>query len=266
MKREDLFGLLLLIGFSVFLVIFIIWAIQQYRIQRELAEQELESMRRTQYAIAQLYKSGAMKDGKKRKNKRNKREEEEEEQRKFVEVDEATLRAFERELKKRQIEENFEDSQGAEPGAKLPDAFMKAMSEGTVSPSGKKLMYEYPDASLEFSFGDRGQMDMDVNADLLKIQPPPKCENVSNQYIYQLNQKIMKQNQMAEEMNRQAAAMNRRSRDNLRNVPEWSQKQKKSSRTIRSFEPMPEGGEMKAKTESRPAPAHTIQDTRELLI
>jgi hypothetical protein len=265
MNREDLFGLLLLIGFSVFLVIFVIWAIQQYRIQRELAEQELESMRRTQYAIAQLYKSGAMKDGEQKKNKRNKGKEGAE-QAESVEVDEATQRAFEEELKKRQIEENFEDSQGAEPGAKLPDAFMKAMTEGTVSPSGKKLMYEYPDASLEFSFGEKGNMEMEVDADVLKIQPPPKCENVSNQYIYQLNQKIMKQNQMAEEMNRQAAAMNRQSRDNLRNVPEWSQKQKKASRTIRSFEPMPEGGEMKAKTESRPAPAHTNQDTRELLI
>lgn len=252
MNREDLFGLLLLIGFSVFLVIFIIWAIQQYRIQRELAEQELESMRRTQYAIAQLYKSGAMKDDNHRDHKKKPHKNSDKEE----------------EVEKKQVEENFEDSQGAEPGAKLPDAFMKAMSEGTVSPSGKKLMYEYPDASLELSFGEKGNLGMEVDADVLKIQPPPKCENVSNQYIYQLNQKIMRQNQMAEEMNRQAAAMNRQSRDNLRNIPEWSQKQKKDSRAIRSFEPTPEGGEMKAKTESRPAPAptHINQDTRELVI
>ena len=111
-------------------------------------------------------------------------------------------------------EENFEDVATSVPGADLPSAFVNALDKAKMVDGGKKLSYHFPSTDFQMSFGAEGEkpdLAVDINAQNMKISPPPRCENVTNQYIYNLNRQILAQNKRAEEINQMAAQMNRQS-------------------------------------------------------
>lgn len=202
MIREDLFNTLLLVGFTIFLIVFILWAYQQYRLQKQVADEELASMRRTQYAIAQLYKSGAL-DPSKHKEKKPVPKPAEKVQPGKPHNKPIIMQEF--------VNENFEDGASSMPGADLPTAFVNALEKAKMSPDSKKLEYQFPSADFQMEFGAEGEkpdLSVDINAKNLKIAPPPRCSNVTNQYIYNLNRQILEQNKRAEEINKVTAQMN----------------------------------------------------------
>lgn len=204
MIRESLFNIILLVGFTIFLVVFVLWAYQQYRLQKMVAEEELASLRRTQYAVAQLYKSGAL-DERRPMMKNNK-------------PVGNSVKASQPLVQQQFTEENFEDAATSLPGADLPSAFVNALDKAKMVDGGKKLAYEFPSADFQMAFGAEGEkpeLAVDINAKNLKITPPPRCENVTNQYIYDLNKQILAQNKRAEEINKLSADMNRRSLNDM---------------------------------------------------
>lgn len=196
MDRDSMFAILLIIGFALFIIVFVVWAYQQYRLQKEVAEEELASIKRTQYAISQLYKSGALDPAK----HKHKHENEHKDDKDII------IHRFDK--------EEFTDAKTSEPGAELPFAFEQSLNRAELSPDGSKLKYVFPDVDFQMEFGKKGakpELAVDVSSKELRIMPPPRCDSVTNQYIYELNQKILKQNKVAEEINKKAAEINNHS-------------------------------------------------------
>lgn len=81
-----------------------------------------------------------------------------------------------------------------------------------TSVPGSPIQYSSPDVQMSMKFGEKPDIAIDVQAKKVNIQKPPTCNNVSAQYIYNLNQKIMEQNKLAEEVNKRAAQANAKSR------------------------------------------------------
>jgi len=203
MNRDDIFGIILLIGFTIFFIIFVIWAYQQYRLQKQIADEELQSLRRTQYAISQLYKSGAMDNADDMKRRKSSGKEE------VIIIDKKKMIPSNQVMVQRFAVEDFEDGKTSIPGAELPKAFERAIEKAELSPDGNKLKYVFPGTDFSMEFGEKPDLAVDINTKELKINPPPKCSNVTNQYIYELNKKIMEQNKQAEKINKEAAKLNR---------------------------------------------------------